>query len=272
MTRRRWTWIRRAVRTVTLSCLAALLYAAAVEPFWIETTRHTVTLPVGAPLRIVLLSDLHVQARGRRERRVLEIVREQRPDVILVAGDDVATRGGTPLSPDEATAVRGVLSDLRAPLGVFAVLGNWEHWRWLAHGSALEGLGVRWLVDDAAEIRPGLWLVGLDDACASRPDVAAAFRRVPPSALALTLMHSPAPFAQVAARSPLALAGHTHGGQIRLPFLPPLWRPPGSGDYVAGWYRRGASRLYVTRGIGTSILPLRFLCRPEVAVIDVVPQ
>ncbi len=78
----------------------------------------------------------------------------------------------------------------------------------------------------------------------------------------------------IAPRLDLAFAGHTHGGQVRLPLIGALWTPPGSGRYVAGWYSMSEApraRMYVSRGVGTSVLPVRFLCRPEVALITLQP-
>ena len=262
--------VRRAALAFTVAGIAAVVYASAIEPYWIELRRHTIALPVDAPLRIVHLSDLHTRGLERRERALIAIVEAQRPDLIVITGDTVAGGPRDSLAPDERAAVRRVLAALHAPLGVFAVLGNWEHWRGVRDAGALfEGTGVRLLVDDAAPLRPGLWIVGLEDACVGTSDLKAAFREVPREAVTIVLLHSPSPFPEVAARAPLALAGHSHGGQVRLPFLPALWLPPETDGYVEGWYTSGPSRLYVSRGIGTSILPLRLFCRPEVAVIDV---
>ena len=76
-------------------------------------------------------------------------------------------------------------------------------------------------------------------------------------------------FDTVAGRVPLVLAGHTHGGQVRLPLIPTLWLPRGSGHFLAGWYAERGSRMYVSRGIGTSVLPIRFRCPPELSIITV---
>ena len=267
--------IRRMValsRTLTLACLAAGIYAWAIEPFWLEVTRHTVPTATAARLRILHISDLHTTGLGRLERRVLDVAAAEKPDLIVLTGDVLAT-AGRGLPADERDAVREVLSRLRAPRGVLAVPGNWEYWRGLRDPASLfEGTGVRLLRNEAAEIGGGLWIVGLDDACAGEPDEATAFARVPPGAVAVVLMHSPAPFPRVATRAPLVLAGHSHGGQVRLPFLPPLWLPPETGPYVQGWYASGPSRLFVSRGVGTSIFRLRFLCRPEIAVIELRPS
>jgi uncharacterized protein len=265
--------VRIVTRLFTATCLGAGLYAWAVEPFWLEMTSHTVTAPVAEPLRIVHLSDLHTAGIGFRERRMFDRLAAASPDIIVVTGDVLTTGRRRDVSPAEQRAVQEVLSKLQAPLGVFAVPGNWEYWRGLQDPTPLfAGAGVRLLRNDAVEIRRGLWIVGVDDACAGRTDVEAAFAGVPADATVIALMHSPSPFPRVAARAPLVLAGHSHGGQVRLPFLGALWLPPETGPFVQGWYTSGSSRLYVSRGVGTSIFRLRFLCRPEIAVIDVRPH
>ena len=128
--------------------------------------------------------------------------------------------------------------------------------------------GARLLSNEVHELRPGVWLAGFDDVY-SDPN-AGALGQIPSGAFVIALFHSPTYFDAIAGRVDLALAGHTHGGQVRLPFVSP-WLPPGSGRYVAGWYEAGGSKLYVSRGIGTSMLPLRFRCRPELALITVGP-
>jgi predicted MPP superfamily phosphohydrolase len=159
---------------------------------------------------------------------------------------------------------------LHAPLGVFAVLGNWEHWQ--PPAAAREELarsGVTLLTNEGRLIAPGIWLAGVDDALAGNPDPDRALRDAPPGAFRIAIFHSPVAFDDMASRIDLALAGHTHGGQVRAPFLPPLWLPPGSGRFVAGWYESGKARMYVSRGVGTSIVDVRFACRPEVAIIRI---
>ena len=261
--------VRRPRGILTLALLALLLYAWGVERFWIEVTVHRVVLPLEAPLRLLHLSDLHTSGRGRREARMLALAAQLHPDVIVITGDIVAN-GPPGLQAAEREGLRSVLSELHAPLGAFAVPGNWEHARGLRDPHPLfEGTPVRLLQNEGVEIRAGLWIVGLDDAWAGAPEEA--FRGVPRGATAIALLHSPAPFPEIAPRAALVLAGHSHGGQVRLPFLPPLWTPPETNGYVAGWYEAGAARLYVNRGLGTSLLPLRFLCRPEMTVIDAGP-
>lgn len=102
-------------------------------------------------------------------------------------------------------------------------------------------------------------------------NIGAAQQGAPDGALRIVLFHSPAYFDSASEKIDLAFAGHTHGGQIRLPWIGALWTPPGSGRFVQGWYSAGSARMLVSRGVGTSILPVRFLCAPEVARIDIRP-
>ena len=267
---------RRVLLVVAPAGLLLAAYAGAVEPFWIEVTRHHVAAPLEPPLKIAHLSDLHTNGLGRRERILLDLLERERPDAIVITGDSLVDGVvlGFPRA-DRADAVYArageLLGRLRAPLGVWAVRGNWEDIRTIRDERGFyRGLGLHLLVNEARELRPGVWLAGLDD-LQGAPDVDAAFRSIPEGTVAIALFHSPALFARVAGRCPLALAGHTHGGQVRLPFLPPLWLPWGSGRFVEGWYEAKGSRLYVSRGIGTSVLPIRMLARPELALITLGP-
>ena len=270
--------LRRATVSVPLAGLLAGFLAGiwgfGVEPDWIEVTRHHVAAPVDPPLVIAHLSDLHVRRMGRREERLLAHLDREKPDFIVITGDSPVD--GDPFVPeseredDFAYARVGELLDrLRAPLGVWAVRGNWENERRPPDERAYyDAHGVRLLVNEARALRPGVWLAGVDDP-EGDPDVETPLRSIPEGAYAVFLFHSPALFDAVAGRAPLALAGHTHGGQVRPPFVRPFWLPKGSGRYLEGWYEDRGSRLYVSRGIGTSVLPVRFLCRPELAIVTV---
>jgi predicted MPP superfamily phosphohydrolase len=238
--------------------------ACFVEPYSVETTRHRVTAAVRSPVVLAHLSDLHLHGFGPRERHVVEVLDREHPDVIVVTGDTV----------DEGTTepAREFLGHLHAPLGVWVVNGNWENWRKPAHErDTYASLGATLLVNEGRLVRPDIWVAGVDDSMSGHADLGAALRGAPSDAVKLALFHSPEYFDAVAPRIDLAFAGHTHGGQVRLPFFGPPWLPPGSGRFVAGWYSGANARLYVSRGIGMSIASLRFLCRPEIALISIVP-
>jgi predicted MPP superfamily phosphohydrolase len=238
----------------------ALLDAASAPAKRIEVTRHVVAAPVARPLTVALLADLHLAERNREIDEMLAIVRTERPDVIVLAGDVTSLHGNDSLYLE-------VLRGLAAPGGVWMVPGNWDHWAPMADArSVLERSGVRLLVNASTQIDPGVWLAGVDDAVAGSPDPEAALCGIPPGAWVMAVVHCPVGFDEIAGRCAIALAGHTHGGQIRVPGLPALWLPAGCRPYVSGWYERQGSRMYVSRGIAAPGIPVRMFCRPEIAM------
>lgn len=240
-------------------------YALWIEPFWIEVNRHSVQARVLSPLRIAHLSDLHVRGFGRRELKTLSLLASEKPDAILITGDSIAEDGNY-------SALREFLQRLKAPLGVWATRGNWEHWRPNENEADFyTSTHVNWLDNAAAPLRQDVWVIGLDDSLAGNPDLKAALSDVPTHVYKIGMIHSPDFFDRMGQSFDLTLAGHTHGGQLRLPFLPPPWLPEGSGRYVWGWYENEAQKMYVNRGLGNSIIDARFLARPEIAVFDLVP-
>jgi predicted MPP superfamily phosphohydrolase len=232
----------------------------AVEPYAIETTHPRATIGLGPPLKIAHVSDLHSHGFGARERRLIAILEDEKPDLIAVTGDSVDTG-----SLEDA---REVFARMRAPLGVWVVRGNWENWKRPAGERVFfASVGATLLVNEGRAAKDGVWIAGVDDPMSGAADLAAATAGAPPGARVIALFHSPAIFDRADERIDVALAGHTHGGQVRVPFAGALWLPPGSGRFEAGWYEHGSARLYVTRGVGMSVLPVRFMCRPEVAIV-----
>src|SRR4051794_10561862 len=102
--------------------IGVAVYAHWIEPVWIQVTRHTVQANVSAPLKVAHLTDLHIDEVGFRERHLLDLLRQEKPDAILITGDSVSNNGNY-------AGVSRFLKDLTAPLGVWLVRGNWEHWR-----------------------------------------------------------------------------------------------------------------------------------------------
>lgn len=256
---------RTALTILGLIILAFFIYSRWIEPLWIEVTRYRVLADIEKPLKIIHLSDLHTHKFGIREKKILGIIQQEMPDTILISGDTIANEG-------DWKSVGTFLSRLHAPMGVFLVHGNWEHWKPNSNEHKFyEDSGITFLNNDVRQIAKGVWVVGLDDSLAGAPD-GAALAKVPPEAFRIVLFHSPTYFDSIDSRVDLVLAGHTHGGQLRIPFLPPLWLPEGSGNYVAGWYQRGANRMYVSRGVGNSIIEMRFACRPEVTVFHIAQE
>lgn len=252
--------------------VACLGYAFFVEPFWVQVTMHrTGRAPSADAVRIAQISDLHLQSFGRVEMAVVQRLHELKPDVIVLSGDVIDR-------PDVLPALEQFLAALPVANKV-AVLGNWEYWSELDI-QALKALyesrhGVRLLVNQVSTVRVrerAVRLVGLDDFTAGMPDPGLTTRLEPFTGVTVLIQHSPGFFSSPAAKPSkqkidLCLSGHTHAGQITF-FGYPLWKPQGSGSFTAGWYDTPSCRLYVSRGIGTSVLPARFGARPEIAVFD----
>jgi uncharacterized protein len=263
--------MRRIILIVlAIALLAVLADGLFIEPFRIEVTRSYIQAPLARPLKIAHLTDLHTSGLGRRERLLLELLDVEQPDVIIITGDSL-TRGFS------YARTRPLLSRLHAPLGIWMVRGNWENAalirneRTFNERAFYSQLGIHFLLNEAAPIRPDVWLAGLDDPSTGTPNLDASLRKVPPDVYVILAFHAPGFFDQAAGRVPLALAGHTHGGQVHIPFVPVFWKPHDSGRYLEGWYTEGGSKMYVSRGIGTSTLPIRFLCRPELTIITAGP-
>lgn len=261
--RQRFSRRLKLALAIVILGVGLLVHACLIEPAWIEVTHLKVKGPAAPAIRIAHITDLHSQGFGRVERRLVALLEQEKPDLIVITGDSVPGDGNLP-------GVEEVYARLHAPLGVYFVNGNWEHWRKWQPSRPIRG-HLRLLQNASARIQDRVYLLGFDDALAGSPDLAPALQGVPSDAYRIGLFHSPEFFETVAPHVQLALAGHTHGGQVRLPGLGPLWLPPGSGGFVEGWYERGGSRLYVSRGIGSSLLPLRFLCRPELVIISLGP-
>jgi uncharacterized protein len=200
-----------------LTGLAVLAAACAIdgfliEPNWIEVTHHSVRAPISEPLKIAHLTDLHSQGLGFRERRLLELLAREKPDLILITGDTVSSSGSY-------EGESHLLRQLRAPLGVWLVRGNWENRFALRNENDFyRANGVHFLLDRSVEIQPGVWLIGFNDTAFAGADSEKVFAKVPDNVYRIALFHGPAFFSQSAGRYNLAVAGHSHGGQIRLPF------------------------------------------------------
>jgi hypothetical protein len=247
--------------------------AFAIEPRWLDRTNPSVALPrwpaEWAGLRIAVITDIHVGPLMDLDdaREAVDSANTARPDLIVLLGDYIS----------QADAVTGPLvqlfRNLRAPLGVFAVLGNHDYW---ADAPAVirsfHDAGVRILTNDHVILnRNGaeLCLAGVDDLMAGRPDLAAALRGVPQDMPRLLLCHNPDYLDTMPhdLRVDLALCGHTHGGQVRLPLLGPPILPVDNRDYAEGLVQAPSCPAYISRGIGMVSIPVRFNCRPELPVI-----
>lgn len=262
-----------AAATPTIA--TAFTYATFIEPNWIELSEVCLPLPHLAPqfdgYRIVQISDIHAGQWMPQSRlaRVVEMVNSLQPDLIAITGDFVtSTYDGAPA--DVVPAMR----KLYAKDGVAAVLGNHDYWGPHGSGQVRRIIRLSNMLDLNNRVytleRDGalLHVAGIDSVRAKRDRLDLVLADLPREGAAILLTHEP-DFADVSSRFhrfDLQMSGHSHGGQVSIPFIGPPRLPPMGRKYPNGLYKVGDMLLYTNRGIGTVGLPFRFLARPEITV------
>ena len=270
---------RRFLRRALIGSGALLgggaLWSALGERTWL--TAHRVSVPIANlppaldGFTIAHLSDLHrgpyISAENIREAAAIAV--SHAPDLIVLTGDHIS------YSAKYAKSCAEALSPLKAPHGLYAVLGNHEYWTGAVDraADACRDAGVRVLVNEAVPIDAGdarWWLCGVDDVWEGRPDLDATLANVPREHLKLLLCHEP-DFADEAAKHGihLQLSGHSHGGQVRLPGTGPIVLPRYAQKYPYRLQRvaETPTQVYTTSGVGVTFPPIRINCRPEVAIL-----
>jgi len=273
------------------AALLAPLYVTQVEPRWIEVTEVDVPLP-GLPealegFTIAQLGDFHLGRYVSAEdvRRSVKIANELGADLIVLTGDFVCG------SASYSSACAQQLASLKARYGVYAVLGNHDNWTDADQVAAnVEEAGIRVLRDERGAVEVGsehLWLLGIEDTgytagffggsfsdframwSETRDSLASLLMGIPADEARLLMVHNP-DFTEMLPQSriDLALCGHTHGGQVHVPFLGRPVVPSCFGEkYAAGLVQGPNALVYVNRGIGLIAPPVRFNCRPEVTLL-----
>lgn len=266
---------------------AHVAYARHVEPTWLELNQHPIPVrdlpPPFAGLRIVQMSDFH-GSRGVSSAFLEEacaLAQAQVGEVIVLTGDFIH-KGFKHID-----RVAHILGQLRAPLGVYAVLGNHDFsvrnalgirrhkqlYRCVA--DALATRGIRVLQNETQPLRidnQELYLTGVDDLWSRECDLDQAFSGLLPSVPRIVLAHNPWTVEHLGQhRCDLMLSGHTHGGQVKLPVLGHVTLGPKGRRFASGLYKVRDSWLYVNKGVGFGFR-VRYGVRPEVAVLTLVPH
>ena len=277
-----------SVLGVAASGCGASVYSYDIEPAWIEINTLSLHLSRLDPhfdnYRIVQLSDIHSDLMWMDKPRlehIVQLVNDQQPDIVAITGDFISG-----IVNDKKLAALTPLRSLRARDGVFAVLGNHDHWAepWgepVRIRRLLQDCGIHELNDRVHTLqRAGsmLHFVGLDDLWpdsdyippiwSHRDRLTRIVEGLPSAGTVILLVHEP-DFADIAAsvgRVDLQLSGHTHGGQVRIPFYGALRLPPLGQRYPSGLYRSGSMLHYTNRGVGMVSPLVRFNCRPEITV------
>ncbi|WP_019535716.1 metallophosphoesterase [Paenibacillus ginsengihumi] len=277
MTRRKF--IKRSIRLAAALMVAPASgfgYARWVEPGWLETVSVDVKLPrlpqAWDGMRIIQFSDLHLGFYLHAEDLppLVATINRLQPGLICFTGDLL----DHPIDRAERTAAAKALAELHAPYGKYAVLGNHDYGgRPENAASLLSEAGFQVLRNGLARLEhPGgaFCIAGVEDSVKGIPDLGGALWGSRDEEFKLLLAHCP-DFALTAANFPvdLQLSGHSHGGQVRIPFYGHVVTPLEAKHFVQGMYslNNGKLQLYVNRGIGMSLLPVRFFCRPELTVI-----
>lgn len=272
---KRWITRRRALGVMVGAAGACVADAFVTGPRWLSVTRKEISCPslYGSHngLRLGVISDIHWQP-GHVEsllERAVDCLLEEKPDLILMAGDFVDD-----MSADIPSMLR-VLSRLEAPHGVYGCMGNHDGWTrsWDALGQGFNQLGFSFLVNAHTRLQikgESLAVAATDFVWHGYPDPGRALAGLPSKVPVIGMVHEPDFFDEMVHHRPIALqiSGHSHGGQCRVPLIgyaPAL--PKYARKYVEGAYSKENSRLFVSRGIGTTTLPVRFACRPEVAIL-----
>ncbi len=274
-TRRRFVFSAAAAAAAAIAGDAILL-----EPNRPRVVRQEFLLPRWPEglngFTVAVLSDFHYDPYFSVHplRAAIPIVNNLHPDLIVLTGDFVSAPsiGNKKKAASAAEPCARLLCQMTAPHGLWAVLGNHDDETNADHVThALQAENIHVLANQSEAIernRARIWLAGVNDVLSRTADLSQTLRRVPAGEAVILLAHEP-DFADHAVRFPidLQLSGHSHGGQIRIPPLPPLYLPPLARKYVLGTYHVGDLTLYTNAGLGTVMVPMRLNCPPEITLL-----
>ncbi len=272
--------IRFALLTLLILILSCGVWGFLIEPSRLVIHPETIQIDNWPQelngLRIAVISDIHTGAPFINDRKLQQIVSTTNalnPDLIVLLGDYMSPNSwhSHRVEPEVTAAA---MKNLKAPLGVYSILGNHDWWY---NGEkvrrAFEQEGIKVLEDEATEIKwhdKSFWLVGLADLWTRAQHIDQTIAKAPARATIIALTHNPDIFPRLPQSVPLLIAGHTHGGQVNLPLIGTPIVPSRFGQkYTAGQVYENGHHLFITTGIGTSILPVRFRVTPEIVILTI---
>ena len=267
-------WFRRIVFGLAVFGFFCFAYAYFVEPYWLSVRNieiKSAKLPKGSQsIRIVHISDIHSDEKARLEEKLPAAIAEQKPDLIVYSGDSLNSPTGLPV-------FRKCLSEISRIAPTFVVRGNWDVWYW-KNEDLFSATGAKELngTPERLEIRGvPVWLAGVF--VGSEDKLPEMLERIPKNEFSLFLFHYPDLIEEASrAEVDLSCAGHTHGGQVAMPFYGALVTYSKFGKkYEGGTYQINKTSLNVNRGVGMEggkVPRVRFWARPEITVIDVIPE
>ena len=273
--------LRIAFVLLLLIAVCVAIWSTCIEPNRLVIHAETIKIDDWPKelngLHIAVISDIHTGGPFIDEKKLNDIVEKTNalhPDLIVLLGDYMSGNNwhSHRVEPEVTAAA---LRNLHAPLGVFSVLGNHDWWydgEKVRRG--FEQNGIRVLENEVVELNwqgKPFWLAGLADFWTRPQHISETIAKTPPDATVIALTHNPDIFPNVPQRVSLLLAGHTHGGQVNIPFIGTPIVPSDYGPkYTAGHVMENGHHLFVTTGIGISILPVRFRVPPEIVLLTIV--
>ncbi len=270
--------IRVALVVLWLVVVCLAIWGTLIEPNRLIVHQETIQIENWpkelSGLRIAVIADIHTGGPFINDQKLKDIVDRTNalnPDLIVLLGDYMSPNSwhSHRVEPEVTAAA---LKNLKAPLGVYSVLGNHDWWYSGAKvRRAFEQNGIHMLEDEVAEVKwrdKSFWLVGLADLWTRPQHIGETIAKVPPGSTVIALTHNPDIFPRLPQNVPLLLAAHTHGGQVNIPLIGTPIVPSDFGPkYTSGHVFENGHHLFVTTGIGTSILPVRFRVTPEIVIL-----
>jgi predicted MPP superfamily phosphohydrolase len=269
-------WLRRRLSLLSWLVAGVIVIGSAVltDMYVIEPNLpavEKVTIQDGimaarlSGLTVVQISDIHLRHKpGFLEKRLVSQVNALQPDLLLITGDFLDDLG----SLHDTIAL---LKSFTVKVGIYGVLGNTDHHFFRTRGliAELQASGITILLNENRRVTlPNgnyIWLAGVDDPVGGRDKLPLALEGIPSGEPILLLAHSPDIYTRaVLAKINMLCVGHTHGGQVGIPYLIERSDYANRSPFMAGLFHDGSTTMYVNRGIGTKTLPIRFLCRPEI--------
>ncbi|MGB2831753.1 MAG: metallophosphoesterase [Methylotenera sp.] len=259
----------------------AFLWTVMIEPRWVAQREMSFKLTKTSELKglkIVLSSDWHLTKHPlwrvmtiNRAREIVKEINASQPDIIILAGDFIADQDYHPEIADTAEEeIAMVLGELKAKHGVYATLGNHDWWfDGVKFTQALRRHHITVLENESIKLENlNLWLAGIGDETTAHAMSDDALKNIPSDASVIVTVHDPGSLLKVSESwqnpNALFLAGHTHGGQVYLPWYgAPVVPSAAPREWAYGWVQHNHHNMYVTSGLGVSILPVRFNMRPE---------
>lgn len=244
-------------------------YSLFIEPNKLKVNYYTIKDAHLKDIKIVFASDFHIKPhQQKRLEKVIELINAENPDLVLSVGDFVSGHNEKMTMPIEDIAKE--LGKVKSKYGFYTTLGNHDGWYGTERVTkSLQANGIKVLDNENISIQVNnktIYIAGVEDLMTGKPNIYQALDETKTPTILLT--HSPDMFVKVPENVNLTLAGHTHGGQVRIPLFGPIFTASKYGDnYTKGLVEEKGRKLITTTGIGTSILPVRFNCLPEIVVI-----